>query len=317
MRKSMQKITTRQFQLLTDIDRAWNFLVEVSAAMQERESACIEAPFFEYALVSKWMNTMYVHQNRFWLENDRVVGFVFYENPINNVHFALHPAYEGLADEMIDYAMNHFPNAEAEKEFVFAAGQQALIRAAEKRGYHLCAREKEYLLNLEKAELNFPLPPGFHFVEPAEVDPVKLARCCWKGFNEWELGPFEHWNVPNDSPSWTPHRSYLDVESNWMAPSPHATPAYEVIIADEAGEYACYAGMWWVEENKLAYMEPLCTIPSYQHRGLAAAALTRHCQRFRAMGGKYMTGGDNDFYRKIGYDTEVYALIYRREKAAE
>ncbi|MFQ9801749.1 MAG: hypothetical protein ACLR23_25835 [Clostridia bacterium] len=32
--------------------------------------------------------------------------------------------------------------------------------------------------------------------------------------------------------------------------------------------------MWWTPENKLAYLEPLCTIPEYRNRGLAAAALS-------------------------------------------
>ena len=45
-------------------------------------------------------------------------------------------------------------------------------------------------------------------------------------------------------------------------------------MENEAGEYVCYAGLWWVPENKLAYMEPLCTVPEYRHMGLASAALS-------------------------------------------
>ena len=56
---------------------------------------------------------------------------------------------------------------------------------------------------------------------------------------------------------------------------------YGVIIANEKEEYVCYSGMWWVPQNKLAYMEPLCTIPEYRNRGLAAAALSIHYERKR------------------------------------
>ena len=42
-----------------------------------------------------------------------------------------------------------------------------------------------------------------------------------------------------------------------MAPSPHSTHEYDVVIADENGEYVCFAGMWWIPQNELAYMEPL------------------------------------------------------------
>mgnify|MGYP003303238733 FL=1 len=70
--------------------------------------------------------------------------------------------------------------------------------------------------------------------------------------------------------------------------------------------------MWWVPENGLAYMEPLCTIPEYQHKGLAAAALTEHYRRFKKMGGKLLTGGGSEFYKKIGYDVEEYSWVYQK-----
>ena len=66
-------------------------------------------------------------------------------------------------------------------------------------------------------------------------------------------------------------------------------------------KYVCFSGMWWVPENHLAYMEPLCTVPEHQHKGLAAAALSEHVRRLRPLGAEVMTGGGNPFYEKIGY----------------
>ncbi len=86
-----------------------------------------------------------------------------------------------------------------------------------------------------------------------------------------------------------------------IAPAPHATYEYTTVIADENDNYVCFSGMWWVPENKLAYMEPLCTVPEHQHKGLAAAALSHHEKNLRPLGAEVMTGGGNDFYRKIGY----------------
>lgn len=194
-------------------------------------------------MTSTWMNKDYLHLCRFWLDEDEVVGFVFYENPVTNLHFVLHPGYEELADEMIAYAIEVFPDINNEKEFVFSEAQTALMEAAEKRGYKLCHKEREYRLDITTSALNY-----------------------------------EH----------------------------------NIIIANENEEYVCFSGMWWVPENKLAYMEPLCTIPEYQHQGLASAALTKHYQRLKEMGGRILTGGGNDFYKRIGYDTEVYSLIYKK-----
>ena len=41
--------------------------------------------------------------------------------------------------------------------------------------------------------------------------------------------------------------------------------------------------------------------PTHQHKGLAAAALSRYDQVMRNLGAEIMTGGGNVFYKKIGY----------------
>ncbi|MDO4312519.1 MAG: hypothetical protein Q4C52_05495 [Eubacteriales bacterium] len=87
--------------------------------------------------------------------------------------------------------------------------------------------------------------------------------------------------------------------------APHATSELAVTIADNKEEYACYAGMWWTLENKLAYMEPLCTILEYRHRGLALAALSELYRRTKILGATHMTGGENEFCKKIGYKPAV------------
>ena len=301
----MSNITTRPFNLLTDVNLAWDFLVEVY------DSNRVEAPYFEYAITESWMNKDYLHLCRFWLDGEKAVGFVFHENPVTSLHFALRPGYENLAEEMVAWAEGMFSPALGVTEFVFNPVQEALIVAAEKRGWALHETEREYRLDMTKSALNCELPEGYHFVAPEEVDALKLAKCTWSGFNEWELGPFRDWDKPDDSSAWNPHKAYLDVQSSLMAPPPHSTYEHNIIIANGHGEYVCYAGMWWVPENGLCYMEPLCTALAYQHKGLASAALTAHYRKFKALGGKVLTGGGSDFYRKIGYDTEVVSLIYR------
>lgn len=304
----MNDIRTKQFQLLTDANMAWDFLVDVYDANH------VEAPYFEYAITEAWMNKDYLHLCRFWLDGEQTVGFVFHENPVTNLHFALRPGYEALAEEMIAYAAAMLPEALGAPEFVFTPVQTALIAAAEKQGWTLAEREREFRLDLTASTLDFELPEGFHFVDPSRLDPLKLAKCTWSGFNEWEQGPFRDWDRPEAS-DWNPHKAFLDVQSGLMAPPPHATNEHMVVIANEAEEYVCYAGMWWVPENGLAYMEPLCTALNWQHRGLASAALTAHARKFKALGGKVLTGGGSEFYRKIGYDLEAWSLIYRRAGA--
>ena len=137
----------------------------------------------------------------------------------------------------------------------------------------------------------------------------------WEGFNSETLGPFVDWDTPRNTGGWTPHELYYSVLCSTISPPPHATYEDTVVIANDRGERVCFAGMWWVEKNRLAYLEPLCTVPAYQHRGLAAAALSEHDRRLRPRGAAVMTGGGNEFYRKIGFRDELTLLHFRKDGA--
>ncbi|MBR2925847.1 MAG: GNAT family N-acetyltransferase [Clostridia bacterium] len=302
-------ITTKNFQILSDNQLAWDLLIRNYVPCFAKG---MPAPFFEYALSSSWMDTSLTYLNRFWLEDGKPVGFVYYESPVTHVFFSLLDGYEFLADEMIAYADSTMPGKPGEKEFVFFPGQTALMEAAQKLGYAEAYAYDDMLLDFSKTKLSRPLPEGYHFVEAEDVDPVKLGACTWKGFNHEDKGPFENWDGEDPGTDWNPVKSYRGIISSMMAPPPHSTYEYEVIIADEAGEYVCYSGMCWVPENKLAYMEPLCTVPQHRHKGLAEAALTRHYQRMGALGAAYMTGGGDPFYKKIGYTEAVRWSHWKR-----
>ena len=105
-------------------------------------------------------------------------------------------------------------------------------------------------------------------------DPAKIEECCWKGFDhEQEEGPWD---------------GTCESALRLMA-SPHATLSRAVAIENERREYVCFAGMWWTPENHLAYMEPLCTVPQYRRKGLAAAALSELYRRMKPLGATHMT----------------------------
>ena len=304
-------ITAKNFQILTDINLAWQVMTNSCTPLGQ---GGMPAPFFEYAITSSWMDKRYVHLNRFWMDGEKPVGFVFYESPVTMIFFSLIPGYEYLSKELISYADRSMPGEPGRKEFVLFPGQTALIEEAKKLGYKVSWVQEDKLCDFEKTTLDFALPSGFHFVKPEDIDPVKLSECCWKGFDHEDKGAFVDWDKIDVSFSdeWTPSKSYQDVISSFLAPPPHATYELGVVISDEAGEYACFSGMWFVKENALAYMEPLCTIPKYRGMGLAKAALSMHYKTLKPLGAKIMTGGENDFYRKIGY-TEVFRWIHLKK----
>ena len=300
---------TKQFQLLTDINLVWDFLVDTYDWKNDCGRA---APFFEYALTSSWMDTSYSFLDRLWFDGDKVVAFVYYENPVTDIYFNVRKGYEFLADELFDYAISSMPHFNNEQQFVLFDGQQFLKDAAAKRGFKQVYEWNEGIF-IFKNELNYELPEGYHFVDPKDMDIVKCSKLCWYGFGHGDKGEFKDWDKYDDSMDWTPAKSHKGALSRILTPSPHDSSQYNIVIADKNEEYVCFSGMWWVPQNQLAYMEPLCTHPDHRKKGLASAALSLHYKRMKALGATHMTGGGDPFYQKLGYGKGYHCTIWRKE----
>lgn len=199
--------------------------------------------------------------------------------------------------EMVAYAASDMPKADGKQKLVLFEGQKAVMDAAERAGYTRCGGYNERVFDFEKS-LEYPLPEGFRFVEPGRLEPDKIDECCWKGFDhEREEGP---WNGDGES-------------VRRIMAAPHATPFFPVAVENDRQEYVCFAGMWWTPENRLAYMEPLCTVPEYRGRGLASAALSELFRRMKPLGASHMTGGGDPFYEKIGFEPCIGWTFWEKE----
>lgn len=286
------RITHRQYRILSDHMAVYRFMLEI----YERDwRNGVPAPFLEYALCSDWMDKSLVHRNRLWLDGERIVGMVFYENPVTDAYFSLRPGYEFLADEMVAYALADMPEKDGRKRLVIFGAQRALTEAAERAGLKRTASWWDKVRDFAEP-MDYPLPEGYRFAD-APLDPAKCSECCWKGFDhEADEGP---WDGEYES-------------SLALMAAPHATHELAVAIEDEQGEYVCYAGMWWTKENHLAYMEPLCTVPAHRRRGLAAAALSELYRRTKPLGATHMTGGGDLFYDRVGYKATVEWVCWER-----
>lgn len=289
----MKNISTRQYRILADHMDIYHFMVDI---YEKDWRNGVPAPFLEYALSSSWMDKSYTHRNRIWEDGGNIVAFCFTENPVTDIYFSLKPGYEELAEEMVKYADENMPNKEGKLRLVIFKGQDAIMEAAQKFGYTQVGGHEDMIYEFDKP-LTYKLPDGFRFVEEGKYNVEKCMECCWKGFDhETKEGP---WNG--------------DAEAGYhLAQAPHATMQYAVAIENEYGDYVCWAGMWWTPENSLAYMEPLCTVPEYRQRGLAAAALSELYGRMKPLGATHMTGGSNPFYAKIGYKPRITWTFWRK-----
>ncbi len=129
----------------------------------------VAAPFFEYALQSSWMDQSYSFLDRLWLDGDRVVAFVFYEAPVTDIFFSVRKGYEFLVDELVDYTVNAMPDFDRKQRLVLFNGQEYLKEAAAKHRFIMTEEYEDRYFDFRN-ELNHPLPEGYHFVEPEDVN---------------------------------------------------------------------------------------------------------------------------------------------------
>jgi GNAT superfamily N-acetyltransferase len=288
----MNDITKRPFMILSDFMAIYQFMIDI---YEKDWRNGVPAPFLEYALSSDWSDKTMSHRNMIWEDNGRIVGFCFYESQLGKAFFSLRPGYEEITSEMIEHAVKYLADKDGNLKLNIFNGQSDVTEAAVKEGFKQDGEYVDMIYDYDKP-LDYELPEGFSFVEPEKIDTAKALICCWKGFNHEEEGPWD---------------GDLDVGYHLEA-SPHATTQYDVAIQNEDGDYVCWAGMWWTPQNNLAYLEPLCTVPEYRKKGLAAAALSELYRRMKPLGATHMTGGSNSFYSEIGYKPMITWTYWRK-----
>ena len=140
------------------------------------------------------------------------------------------------------------------------------------------------------------LPDGFTIISlEDENDYKKINDCLWKGF--------DHGDDPDD-----------DIDCRMLMQSgPHFRKDLTTVIKAPNGDYACFAGMWFDEKNKYAYLEPLATVPEYRRMGLATIALSEGMRKTKALGATYCFGGVSEFYTAIGFETICHHELWKKE----
>lgn len=297
----MGEITSRQFNIFTDFPAVHDYMVEIYDPYWTNG---VPAPFYEYFIhsFSYWADLTYTYLNRLWYEGNKIVGFVFTESPCKNIYFSLRPGYEVLADEMVAYADEHMKEIDEKLCFVFMGGQKDLINAATNIGYRQVYSEIDRGFDCDR-NFTHKLPEGYHFIEPKDFDVKKITKCCFKGFDhEPEEGEWKG--------------QYVESNRHLMN-APHETFEYAVAIADDKEEYVTWAGLWWVADNKLAYLEPLCTIPECRGKGLAAAALSEIYRKVKPLGAELFIGGSIDFYKNLGFEHEILWTYWEKESISD
>ncbi|MCP3976052.1 MAG: GNAT family N-acetyltransferase [bacterium] len=133
-----------------------------------------------------------------------------------------------------------------------------------------------------------PIPDGFAVVSlDDDNDLEKIDRVLWRGFNH-EGAP------PPDGPQ----------ERRRAQEAPNFDRSMTMVAVAPNGDYASFAGMWVVAQNRVGYVEPVATDPEYRRMGLGRAAVLESMRRAFAAGADTIwVGSDQDFYKSLGFQT--------------
>ena len=229
-----------------------------------------------------------------WTDEGKIVGAAIYDMYFGEAFCGALPEYEGLYPEILAYACRELKD-EAGLGIAICDEDSKQIRAALAYGFSK-ANQSETIMTIDLDKpLSAKLPNGLHF---AELDPAKDAYAIqwmfWQGFDHG-----------------TDRAEFERTEQIAARVRPHFNRDLSVAAVNDTGEPVSCCCLWYNKDTDYAYVEPVCTIPSYRGKGAAKAVIFEALNRAAALGAKqaYVIS-DMDFYRKLGFRKDLHYTFY-------
>lgn len=292
-------VALRPYEPSHDYERVARFLVglyEPGPAM--RNWLC---PRWEYMHYHPLIENVDLTAIGLAVEGDRLVGVV---HPEDNPAFChLQGSRDDVKPLLIEWAESHLGgwsrNLERETLGCYADDTDAVLgEILTARGYAPTRwGETSARLLLDSPLPEQSLPDGYRLQSLAEDNDLeKINGVLWRGFNHPGPPPAEE----------IPGRVFAQSAPNFRKD-------LTIVAVAPNGDYASYAGMWFVPENRVAYVEPVATDPNHRRRGLGSAAVLESLRRVRELGAEVAwVGSDQPFYTAMGFEVVAHATLWVR-----
>lgn len=256
-------------------------------------------PAWEYMHYHPALQPEHLSKNGIWEEGGQIVAVVHYENGPGEAFFQFHPDYRHLRKEMLNYAEKNLAGTSRKDGRTYLCAYindnapefQAVVQA---RGYQ---KDNDFTRPLYRFDIpaqfpNIPLPEGFRLTSLAEeCDWAKVHQVMWRGFGHGD-------DVPMSDEEFDDRRKMFD--------TPKARRDLKIAVAAPNGEFAAFCGMFFDENGKFGYVEPVATDPRYRRLGLGRAAVLEGIRRCGLLGATIAyVGSDQPFYQSLGF-TKVF-----------
>ena len=232
-----------------------------------------------------------------WMDGEKIVGAAIYDMYFGEAFCGVLSEYETLYPEILDYAYRELRD---DNGLGIAICDESVkeINVAKQAGFSL-AEQTETVMSIGLNNV-FPvqLSENYRFTE---LDPTKepyaFQWLLWQGFDHGT------------------DKAVFEKDGELISEIPvfrkHFDPTLSIAAKSSDGEYVSYCCLWYSGKTDYAYVEPVCTVPSYRGKGISKAVIYEALNRARALGAKkaYVIS-DTEFYKKLGFEKEYRFSFY-------
>jgi predicted N-acetyltransferase YhbS len=301
-KEGKMKTAVRQYDHASDYERVGQFLVRTYDPSGDHVNWL--QPRWEYMHYHPLIRQVDLNSIGLWEVDGEIVGVVHPELSMGTAYFQIRADCSSLKSEMLAHAETHIsvPKAGGKSLGVHINDRDAEFQAlATEMGYRR-AKDSEPMSHfvIPKPFPEISLPDGFRLIPLADDnDLAKLNRLIFRGFNNGN-------EPPDDGRD----------DRKFMQSAPNYRLDLNIVVVAPDGGFASYCGMWYEPVNRIAYVEPVCTVPEYRRMGLGTVAVREGIRRCGEQGATVAyVGTAMPFYKAVGF-TQIYnRALWTREWA--
>ena len=275
-----------------DYEAVCDFLIELNA--DDDSHINWNWARFEWMYEHPGFNKDLIESIGLWIDEGKVVGAAIYDMYFGEGFCGVLPEYKELYPEILDYACI---NLKDDSGFGLAVRDDNTYETEQvsKHGFTKDEQTENIMeLDLDRS-FSAKLPDNLSFVNPDPIkDSYEMQWLFWQGFDHGEdKAEFE--------------KEVAEITKNRK----HFNKDLCVAAGNKDGELVSICGLWYSEKTDYAYVEPVCTIPSYRGKGVAKAVIFEALNKAKALGAKkaYVIS-DMDFYAKLGFVNKNHYTFY-------
>ena len=232
-----------------------------------------------------------------WTADGKIVGAAIYDMYFGEGFCGVLPEYRDCYPCIVEYACKELAD-DAGFRLAVCDENADEIEQVKRLGFAVADQDETIMERLLDDDLCPELPGGLGFVSPDPVaDAYDLEWLFWQGFDH---------GADKDE--------FEKEEEIVPRVRKHFNKDLGVAVVNETGELVACCLLWYMTGTDYAYVEPVCTIPSYRGKGIAKAAIFEALRRAKKLGAKraYVIS-DMEFYEKLGFRKKYRYTFYSRK----